>query len=126
LAYEAAFDPLRRKDLETGTAGLETATIIDTQSGSTAARTAPLLIVDSTADRVTNAAESTNVQLAVPGPAAGMNTTLTFTDASGHHLTSAIEANRTYSAHLTVLTDGADASSITTICAQVVHANCEG
>jgi hypothetical protein len=64
------------------------------------------LLVDGTADDVINAAESAVVSFTVRGLAAGGAGTVTFTDASNHQVVVDIGGDGTYSANLSVLTDG--------------------
>ena len=87
------------------------ASIKSVRSGGTLS--VPQLLVDDTVDHVINAAEATNVDFSVVGPAAGESGTVTFTDVANHQVTAAIAANGTYSVDLSSLTDGAVTSSIT-------------
>ena len=96
-------------DLLTGTSFVASgnSVLLDTHGAMNAA-----LIVNDTADHVINATESTAVTFTVSGLESGEAGTVTFTDASNHHVFVGVDGSGTYSANLSALTDGQITSSL--------------
>ena len=73
------------------------------------------LAVNSTADHVINATESTAVTFTVSGLTPGETGVVTFTDASSHHIVVGVHGNGSYSANLSPLMEGSITSSLSAI-----------
>ena len=84
------------------------------ESRATARAGTASLLVDGTADQLINATESAAVAFTVSGLGRGEAGTVTFTDASNHHVAVGVGGNGGYSANLSTLTDGQITSSLAT------------